>query len=220
MLRAPGLLTTFGNQGFYLGEPEEVQAAYADVRIAFIKKFGKHRVTSGTRGVPKIWLPNSSPARVALGAQSSPSTNAPPVRIGLFIGVDGVTYSCDGSRFDLYREYRDRESMTNVSTSELARVVSRLTEAGLLNEKSRGLGGTITIPAQTLEIRIQWPGREFHCTWFWRPGSQVPGKYLDILDDVPASWKTEFLRKFVDANRKLDVEYKAHKSQYSDGFGL
>jgi hypothetical protein len=60
MLRAPGLLATFGSQGLYLGDPEEVGAACADVRSAFIKKYGGRAVSSGTRGVPEIWLPNSA----------------------------------------------------------------------------------------------------------------------------------------------------------------
>jgi hypothetical protein len=143
-----------------------------------------------------------------------PSTSAPPIRISLFIGVDAITYSTDGSKCALYAEYLDRELATKVSTSELAHVVSCLTGAGLLRERSRELG-EIAIPPQTYEIRIKWPDREFQCRWWHshqcRGGCQVPSKYLDMLDDVPASWKTDILRKFIDVNRKLNAEEKEKK---------
>ncbi len=151
---------------------------------------------------------------VAVSCTTGSSARTAPLRIGLFVGVDGVTYSSDGSKFGLYGKYADRELVRKVPAEELVRLVSRLTEAGLLNEKPPRLD-VMKIPPQTYEVRIQWADHEYHCRWYHSHhcvgGCHVPSKYLDILDDVPVSWRADLPRKFVDQNRELIDEEKTPK---------
>jgi hypothetical protein len=150
-------------------------------------------------------------AAVAGCQTASSSTATAPVRIGFFVGVDAITYSVDGSKFHLYEKYVDRELMMQVPSEELARLVARLTDAGMLAERTPELYAA-PIPPLTYELWIKWPDHDFHCRWYHSHncvgGCHVPSKYLDILDNVPTSWRTDILRIFTDQNRELINEEK------------
>jgi len=51
-LTSSGLLVTFGEFGFFGGQPPELEILFADVRSAFIKRYGEKNVRSHKLGSP------------------------------------------------------------------------------------------------------------------------------------------------------------------------
>lgn len=142
-----------------------------------------------------IWL-------AAIGGCSPAIDPELPVRLGLFKGVDGITYSADGGRFDRYKKYGHRERIVRVSQSELADIVQRLTKAGLLDEQTR-TPIAFDLPPQSYDLLIAWKDHESGCRWWHYPDYQIPEKYLDVLEAVPPSWRRPLLVEILKDNWRL-----------------
>jgi len=103
-----------------------------------------------------------------------------PLRVGIFVGVDGVTLSQDGSKFALFKNYRHREVALKVSRSELISIVNSLMTRGFANDVSVKCPDGPGIPPQTYEIRITWPKKGIVHRWYHADGCQAPEKYLEV----------------------------------------
>ena len=125
-----------------------------------------------------------------------------PLRVGIFVGVDGVTLSQDGSKFALFKNYRHREVALKVSRSELISIVKSLMTRGFANDVSVKYPDGSGIPPQTYEIRIKWPNKEIVHRWYHADGCQAPEKYLEVLNALERTHKQPLIRKFIDANRE------------------
>jgi hypothetical protein len=123
------------------------------------------------------------------------------LRLGIFAGVDGVTFSTDNSRFNLFDDYRDRETAITVSPDELSDIVDRLVAAGLLEESHVNAPFFISLPVANT-IMIAWPDRVRQFTWVYGDECRVPEKYLSLLEEVNARHRVTLLKAFITYNRR------------------
>ncbi len=119
-----------------------------------------------------------------------------PLRIGIFIGVDGVTLSADGKKFGFYEDYDDREILIPVSPTELSDIVGNLRSAGLFEEAEFNSPFFVSLP-QTFTIVIGWPDKDRRFTWITRDECRVPEKYLEILQKFNRRFKSTLIQDFV-----------------------
>ena len=124
-----------------------------------------------------------------------------PLRLGIFADVDGVTFSTDNTRFNLFDDYRDREKAITVSPEELSDIVDRLLAAGLLEESHVNAPLFISLPVANT-IMIAWPDRVRQFTWVYGDECRVPEKYLSVLEDVNARHRVMLLKDFITYNRR------------------
>jgi len=124
-----------------------------------------------------------------------------PLRLGIFAGVDGVTFSTDNTRFNLFDGYRDRETAITISPDELSDIIDRLLAAGLLEESHVNAPFFISLPVANT-IMIAWPDRVRQFTWVYGDECRVPEKYLSILEDVNARHSVTLLKDFITYNRR------------------
>ena len=123
-----------------------------------------------------------------------------PLRLGIFAGVDGVTFSCDNSRFNLFDDYTERETVIMVSPAELSEMVRKLTAAGLLKEEVC-IPSFISLPVNNTII-IAWPGEIREFTWIYADGCRVPEKYLSVLEEVTRRHHAPLIEEFITYNRR------------------
>ena len=124
-----------------------------------------------------------------------------PLRLGIFVGVDGVTLSTENTKFDLFDEYRDREKAIMVSTAELSEMVDKLAAAGLLEERQSNSSYFISLPVNNT-FYISWPDRTRQFSWIHDSQCRVPEKYLSILEEVNVKHHDPLIKNFVDYNRR------------------
>ena len=124
-----------------------------------------------------------------------------PLRLGIFAGMDGVTFSTDNTRFNLFDDYSDREKAITVSPEELSDIVDRLVAAGLLEENHVNAPFFISLPVANT-IMIAWPNRVRQFTWVYGDECRVPEKYLSILEDVNARHRVTLLKYYITYNRR------------------
>lgn len=123
----------------------------------------------------------------------------PPIRLAVFIGVEGVTFSADASKFDLYDDYKDQEMVVLVSQDELSEIVGKFVAAGLLEEKEMNSPIVVSLP-QNYTIIMAWPDKTREFTWTVRDEYRVPEKYLLVLDGVNNRYKVSLIRRFLNRN--------------------
>jgi hypothetical protein len=123
-----------------------------------------------------------------------------PLRIGIFIGVDGATLSADSKKFAFYEDYADRETLVPMSPVELRTVVDELRSAGLFEEAEFNAPSFISLP-QTFTIVFAWPDEQRRFTWITRDECRVPEKYLQILERLNKNLKLPVIEEFIAANR-------------------
>lgn len=124
-----------------------------------------------------------------------------PLRLGIFTGVDGVTFSCDSSMFNLFDDYRERETVITVSPEELSEIVHKLTAAGLLKEEEECIPSFISLPVNNTII-IAWPDGVREFTWIYADGCRVPEKYLSVLEEVTRRHHAPLIEEFITYNRR------------------
>ena len=124
-----------------------------------------------------------------------------PLRIGVFIGVDGVTFSADGNKFALYERYEDRETVVPMSPAELSDVAHELRSAGLFEEDEFNAPAFISLP-QTYMIVLAWPDEVRQFIWISRDECRVPEKYLRILEELNRRDNLSLTRNFIAHNRR------------------
>ena len=124
-----------------------------------------------------------------------------PLRSGIFIGVDGVTFSTDYTTFNLFDDYRDREKAIMVSPDELSEVVHKLVAAGLLEESQFNSPSFISLPVGNT-IRIVWADRAREFTWIYGDDCRVPEKYLSVLEELNSKHSAPLLKDFIMYNRR------------------
>jgi len=149
------------------------------------------------------WIVNSldEPAEVKVSVPPvNTSDDLTPLRIGIFIGVDGATLSADGKKFEFYEQYLDRETLVPMSPAELRELVSQLRSAGLFDEDELNTPAFISLP-ETFTIVIAWPDQHQRFTWITRDECRVPEKYLQILERINVDRKLELVQQFLDFNR-------------------
>ena len=124
-----------------------------------------------------------------------------PLRIGIFIGVDGATLSADGKKFGFYEDYYDREVFVPISPAELRDVVHQLRSAGLFEEAELNSLFFVSLP-QTFTIVVAWPDE--HRRFSWIPGDEcrVPERYLHILERLNDSRRLTLIQDFIRYNRR------------------
>ena len=152
------------------------------------------------------WIANSQHelAEMKLSVPSVDSTEGlTPLRIGIFIGVDGATLSADGKKFEFYEDYLDRETLVPMSPAELSDLVAQLRTAGLFEEAESNSPYFISLP-QTFTIEIAWPDHHRSFTWIRGDECRVPEKYLPILERFNTNRKLEVVRQFIDFNRSQE----------------
>ena len=150
------------------------------------------------------WIVNSldEPAEVKVSMPSVDSReDLTPLRVGIFIGVDGATLSADGKKFEFYEEYLDRETLVPMSPAELSDVVKQLRSAGLFAESESNTPYFISLP-QTFTIEIAWPDQHRRFTWIPGDECRVPEKYLEILERLNRNRKLAVVQEFIDHNRR------------------
>lgn len=128
-----------------------------------------------------------------------------PLRIGVFIGVDGVTLSADGTRFVLFDEYKDRENVVLTSAAELTDVTHQLRSAGLFEEAQSNSPTFISLP-QNFSIVLAWPDKTRSFNWIPGDKCRVPEKYLRILEELNRNVHQPLLKNFIAYNRWPNAE--------------
>jgi hypothetical protein len=123
-----------------------------------------------------------------------------PLRLGIFVGVDGVTFSTDNTKFNFFDEYSDREKTIMVSAAELSEIVDKLAAAGLLEERQSNSSYFISLPVDNT-FYISWPDRTRQFSWIHDSECRVPEKYLSILEEVNVKHHDPLIKNFVDYNR-------------------
>ena len=124
-----------------------------------------------------------------------------PLRIGVFIGVDGVTLSANGKKFAPYEAYEDRETVVPMSPADLSDVARQLNSAGLFEEAEFNAPAVISLP-QTYTIVIAWPDEERQFQWISRDECSVPEKYLRIFEKLNRNLELPLIRDFIAHNRR------------------
>jgi hypothetical protein len=124
----------------------------------------------------------------------------PPLRLGIFIGVDGVTFSSNNSRFNLFDDYRERETTILVSPEELAETVQNFMAAGLLREVEC-TPSFISLPVNHTII-IAWPDRMREFTWIRGDDCRVPERYLLVLEELNGKYHASPIEKLITYNRR------------------
>jgi hypothetical protein len=125
-----------------------------------------------------------------------------PLRIGVFIGVDGITLSADGKKFERYQAYKERENIIQMSPAELSKVAYQLITNGLLEEAEFNAPASIDVPPQTYTILLAWPDSVRQFTWASRDECKVPEKYLLILERLNSDLKLPLIKNFIASNRR------------------
>ena len=124
-----------------------------------------------------------------------------PLRLGIFVGVDGVTFSSDNTKFNFFDDYRDREKVIKVSPEELSEIVHKLVAAGLLEERQWNSSFFVSLPVD-YTFFISWPDRMRNFTWIHDSECRVPEKYLDVLEEVNVRYHDQLIQNFIDYNRR------------------
>ena len=124
-----------------------------------------------------------------------------PLRIGIFIGVDGATLSADSKKFAFYEDYVDRETLVPMSPVELGNLVKQLRSAGLFEEAEFNAPSFISLP-QTFTFVVAWPDEQRRFTWITRDECRVPEKYLQILERLNDNLKLAVIQEFISINRR------------------
>ena len=124
-----------------------------------------------------------------------------PLRLGVFIGVDGVTLSADGKKLAPYKAYEDRETVVPMSPAELTDVADQLRSAGLFEEAELNAPAVISLP-QSYTIVLAWPDEERQFTWISRDECSVPEKYLRIFEKLNRNLNLPLVRDFIAHNRR------------------
>ena len=158
-----------------------------------------------TLTVGRRWIVNSwnEPAEVKVSVPSvNTSESLTPLRIGVFVGVDGATFSADGKKFALYEDYLDRETLVPMSPAELSEIVTELRSSGLFEEDESHSPYFISLP-QFYSIEIAWPDHHRRFIWITRDECRVPDKYLQVLERLDIDLKLDVVQRFLDDNRKV-----------------
>lgn|GEM_PF-2473625 len=134
---------------------------------------------------------------------SSYTTNEVPLRVGIFVGVDSITLSTNGSKFGLYNYRPPRELPVKVSRRQLLGLADRLLAKGFADDTPVGYPSGNGIPPQTYEIRIKWTKQEIVGRWYHADGHQVPEKYLQVLEALQEKVKQPVLKQFIEENREI-----------------
>ena len=124
-----------------------------------------------------------------------------PLRIGIFIGVDGVTLSADGKLFGFYEDYHEREMLVPISPAELSEVLNQLRSAGLFEEAKFNSPFFVSLP-QTFTIVVAWPDQHRRFIWILGDGCSVPEKYLQVLERFNGDLKLKLIHDFIAHNRR------------------
>lgn len=124
-----------------------------------------------------------------------------PLRLGIFVAVDGVTFSTDNTKFNLFEEYTDRERAIVVSQAELSEIVHKFAAAGLLEERQWNSSFFISLPVDNT-FYISWPDRMRQFSWIHDSECRVPEKYLSILEELNLKHPDPLIKDFVDYNRR------------------
>ena len=125
--------------------------------------------------------------------------SAIPLRIGIFIGVDAVTFSSDNSKFNLFDDYRSRETPILISSEELSEIVHQLMGAGLLTEPAC-TPSFISLPVNHTII-VAWPNGVRAFTWIRGDDCRVPEKYLTVFEEVNSRHHATLIDEFIGYNR-------------------
>ncbi len=125
----------------------------------------------------------------------------PPFRVGLFIGVEGVTLSADASKFNLYDAHKDDEATLLVSQDEVSDIVGKLVATGLLEEAEMNSPAVVSSP-QNYTMIVAWPDRTREFNWTVRDECRVPEKYLSILEEVNNRRMVPLITRFFNHNRR------------------
>ena len=126
-------------------------------------------------------------------------TSEMPLRLGIFIGVDAVTFSSDNSKFNLFDDYRSRETPILISSEELSKTVQQLIRAGLLNEEGC-TPSFVSLPVNQTII-VAWPNGMRAFTWIRGDECRVPEKYLTVLEEVNSRHHAPLIEEFITYNR-------------------
>jgi hypothetical protein len=147
---------------------------------------------------------------------SSSATNEVPLRVGIFVGVDSITLSTNGSKFGLYNYRPPRELPVKVSRRQLLSLADRLLSQGFADDTQVGYPSGIGIPPQTYEIRIKWAKQELVRRWYQADGHQVPEKYLQVLEALQEKVKQPVLKQFIEQNREIIASTAAEQALGAD----
>jgi len=134
---------------------------------------------------------------------SSYTTSEAPLRVGIFVGVDSITLSTNGSKFGLYNYRPPRELPIRVSRRQLLNLTEKLLSRGLADESQVAYPDGSGIPPETYEIRIKWAKQEIVRRWYHSPGHQVPEKYLHVLEEFQEKVRQPVLKQFIEENRAV-----------------
>ena len=135
--------------------------------------------------------------------------NLIPLRIGIFIGVDGATLSADGKRFGFYEDYDDREMLVPISPAELSEIVNQLRTAGLFEEAELNSPFSVSLP-QIFSIEVAGPDKHRRFAWITSDECRVPEKYLEILERFNRNLKLKLIHDFVAYNRLQESQRCYH----------
>ena len=125
-----------------------------------------------------------------------------PLRMGIFIGVDGATLSADGKKFEFFDDYKQRETLLPISPAELSDLVAQLRVAGLFEEAELNSPFFISLP-QTFTIVIAWPDEQRSFTWIPGDKCRVPDKYLQIFERLNRNLQVTLIQDFIAHNQRV-----------------
>jgi len=147
---------------------------------------------------------------------SSYTTKEAPLRVGIFVGVESITLSTNGSKFGLYNYRPPTEFPVKVSRRQLLSLTNSLLSKGFADDAQVGYPRSFDVPPQTYEIRIKWAKQEIVRRWYHADGYQVPAKYLQVLEELQEKVKQPVLKKFIEQNRKTIAATAAEQALGAD----
>ena len=157
----------------------------------------------------------SEPNEIIVSPPPHTSESVTPLRVGIFIGVDGVTLSADGKKFRFHADYYEREMFVPISPTELTDIVNQLRSAGLFEEAQLNSPFFISLP-QTFTIVIAWPDEQRSFTWIPGDECRVPEQYLQILEKLNRSAKQSLIQDFIAHNRQRALAETAAAGCFSE----
>jgi hypothetical protein len=107
---------------------------------------------------------------------SSYTTNEIPLRVGIFVGIESITLSTNGSKFGLYNYRPATEFPVKVSRRQLLSLTNSLLSKGFADDAPVGYPRIVDVPPQTYEIRIKWAKQEIVRRWYHADGYRVTRK--------------------------------------------
>jgi hypothetical protein len=181
------------------GQSEELQAPCAS---ATCEMRGEPRCMDGR--CAEMQPDDSSAEVLPLAPADGPEDPAGSAKVAVYVGVDGICFSTDGSPCGKYPEYAARETVVRVPAEDIERAIADLRTAGFFEDHDRAPGVIAGLPPESFLILVQSADAVHEVLFFYQAGLQVPASYLSALGPLADATDSPTMAKFLSMNVPLD----------------